>query len=464
MASGSLLLAYYGDDFTGSTDVMEALASAGLRTVLFMEPPSATLLAQFKNLRAFGVAGGTRAMPPPEMEITLQPVFERLKQSGAPLIHYKICSTFDSSPEIGSIGQAIETGQKVFASPFVPLLAGAPVLGRYTVFGNLFARSGLDSEPFRLDRHPTMRRHPITPMDESDLRLHLSKQTNRPLGLFDLLALASPRPEEQLHKLRAEGAEIILFDVLYPGHLPLIGRLIWSARPVEAPLFLVGSSGIEYALTAYWKESGEIPSEPAPPARAGPVRQVLAISGSCSPVTARQIAWALEHGFTELPLNSARLMDPARAANEIRRATDESLKRINQGENLILHTSRGPNDARLDETIQQLRAQGLSDLEIRLKSGPILGPLLGKILAGILEKITLPRVLVAGGDTSAFVAQTLGFQALEMAAPIAPGSPLCRIFAPGTQSHGMEIIFKGGQVGTTELFGAVLNGTTSHSP
>ncbi|MBP9903617.1 MAG: hypothetical protein KBH45_19345, partial [Verrucomicrobia bacterium] len=30
----SLLLAYYGDDFTGSTDVMESLARAGLRTVL----------------------------------------------------------------------------------------------------------------------------------------------------------------------------------------------------------------------------------------------------------------------------------------------------------------------------------------------------------------------------------------------------------------------------------------------
>jgi uncharacterized protein YgbK (DUF1537 family) len=37
----SLLLAYYGDDFTGSTDAMEVLQWAGLRTVLFLEPPSA---------------------------------------------------------------------------------------------------------------------------------------------------------------------------------------------------------------------------------------------------------------------------------------------------------------------------------------------------------------------------------------------------------------------------------------
>lgn len=32
------LLCYYGDDFTGSTDVLESLFQTGLRTVLFLEP------------------------------------------------------------------------------------------------------------------------------------------------------------------------------------------------------------------------------------------------------------------------------------------------------------------------------------------------------------------------------------------------------------------------------------------
>ena len=40
-----LLLSFYGDDFTGSTDVMEALATNGVKTVLF------TLT--FKNLGIF---------------------------------------------------------------------------------------------------------------------------------------------------------------------------------------------------------------------------------------------------------------------------------------------------------------------------------------------------------------------------------------------------------------------------
>ena len=35
-----LLLSFYGDDFTGSTDVLEQLASNGVSTVLFLSPPT----------------------------------------------------------------------------------------------------------------------------------------------------------------------------------------------------------------------------------------------------------------------------------------------------------------------------------------------------------------------------------------------------------------------------------------
>jgi uncharacterized protein YgbK (DUF1537 family) len=42
-----LKLAYYGDDFTGSTDVMESLALMGIPTVLFMEPPTMDAIKNF---------------------------------------------------------------------------------------------------------------------------------------------------------------------------------------------------------------------------------------------------------------------------------------------------------------------------------------------------------------------------------------------------------------------------------
>src|SRR6266550_8187542 len=135
-----LLLAFYGDDFTGSTDALEFLSRAGAKTVLFIEPPTPEQLGRYKDLDAIGVAGMTRSMNPAVMEKELRPAFESLKKLGAKHIHYKVCSTFDSSPVIGNIGKAIDIGAEIFSSSFIPLLVAAPALGRYCVFGNLFAR------------------------------------------------------------------------------------------------------------------------------------------------------------------------------------------------------------------------------------------------------------------------------------------------------------------------------------
>src|SRR5262245_11867864 len=87
-----LLISFYGDDFTGSTDAMESLARCGVRTVLFTEPPTPQMLSQYPGIGAFGVAGLTRSKPPDQMEALLRPVFTALKASGAPIIHYKVCS------------------------------------------------------------------------------------------------------------------------------------------------------------------------------------------------------------------------------------------------------------------------------------------------------------------------------------------------------------------------------------
>jgi ribulose-bisphosphate carboxylase large chain len=59
-----LLLAYYGDDFTGSTDALEALTQAGVPTVLFLKPPDAGGTAALSRVRAVGVAGTSRSRDP----------------------------------------------------------------------------------------------------------------------------------------------------------------------------------------------------------------------------------------------------------------------------------------------------------------------------------------------------------------------------------------------------------------
>ncbi|HRX36408.1 MAG TPA: four-carbon acid sugar kinase family protein, partial [Aestuariivirga sp.] len=160
------LLSFYGDDFTGSTDVMEALATHGVKTVLFTRRPSADEMSAFNDCAAIGLAGTSRSETPAWMDEHLPGIFSWLKSLEARFSHYKVCSTFDSSPAIGNIGRAVEIGRDVFGQDLVPLVVGAPQLKRYTAFGNLFA--GYQGETYRIDRHPVMSRHPVTPMKESD--------------------------------------------------------------------------------------------------------------------------------------------------------------------------------------------------------------------------------------------------------------------------------------------------------
>jgi len=215
----SMLLAFYGDDFTGSTDALEFLSRAGVRTILFLDDPTPEKTERFGYLDAVGVAGMTRAMVPEEMSGILSQAFSVLDGMNPRHVHYKVCSTFDSSPEIGNVGTAIETGARIFQNEFTPVLVAAPNLGRYSAFGNLYAQMGIGSQGaiYRLDRHPSMCAHPITPALESDLRLHLSKQTSQPMGLIDLVDLAKPTSEitAKLNAEIAEGKRIVFFDAMY---------------------------------------------------------------------------------------------------------------------------------------------------------------------------------------------------------------------------------------------------------
>ena len=70
-----MLYTYYGDDFTGSTDVLEQLGSHTIPAVLFIGPPSAAHLAAFPNAQAIGIAGDSRSRSPEWMSANLPAIF-----------------------------------------------------------------------------------------------------------------------------------------------------------------------------------------------------------------------------------------------------------------------------------------------------------------------------------------------------------------------------------------------------
>jgi uncharacterized protein YgbK (DUF1537 family) len=455
------LIAFYGDDFTGSTDALEFLSRAGAKTILFLENPSADLLDQFRDLDAVGVAGMTRAMEPEEMAQTLHEAFNSLNVLSPRHVHYKVCSTFDSSPEIGNIGTAIVAGRQSFQNDFTPILVAAPNLGRYSAFGNLYARMGIGSAGsiYRLDRHPSMMTHPITPSAESDLRHHLTKQIDEPMGLVDLLDVnkSSNELSDKLNSEIARGHKIIFIDAMYENQMVRIGELLDSKANTKKPLFSVGSSGIEKALGDFWTSTGvlQIRDQWIGLEECSPM---LVLSGSVSPITGAQIDWAVQNGFEEIAISPEVLEEGDQESKLIAEYQQQIVQFLKKGKSVILHTSKGPTDPRYQETKNFFGQKGWDELMIRSQTAKCFGRLLGQSANEALKQVPVKRLIIAGGDTSSYVARELGIKAVEMIAPVFPGAPMCRAFAPGFPVDQIEVNLKGGQVGDETYFGALQKG------
>ena len=440
-----VLVAWYGDDFTGSAATMEVLEFAGLPAILFLDVPSPGHLARFPGVRAIGIAGTARSHGPDWMARHLPPAFAFLKGSGAPVVHYKVCSTLDSAPLVGSIGTAIDIGAPLVGGRWVPCLVAAPALRRYQAFGHLFA--GAPEGVFRLDRHPVMARHPVTPMDEADVARHLGRQTGRPFGRIDLEDLAAD-PAAALEREVARGAEVICLDATAPDHMAACGRLIW---PGAGQVFAVGSQGVEYALVAHWRAVGVLPPADRTPT-AGPVARMPAVSGSVSPVTAAQIDWAEANGFAPIPLDAGAVATGDRAVEEAAHAA--ALAALSDGRDPLIHTARGPDDPAVARMRMAVARAGLAPDQASAR----VGAALGRVLARLLRETGLRRAVISGGDTSGHAARQLDLFAFTALAPTTPGAALLQAHSEDPTLAGLQLALKGGQMGSADYFGRIKRG------
>ncbi|MDE3011061.1 MAG: four-carbon acid sugar kinase family protein [Pseudomonadota bacterium] len=446
------LLSWYGDDLTGSTDAMEALTLAGLSSVLFLDPATPAQLRRFAHCQAIGLAGTSRSQTPEWMDAHLPDAFAWLRGLGADVCHYKVCSTFDSSPAIGSIGRALEIGQRSFGQMRIPIIVGVPQLRRYTFFGHLHA--GFRDEVHRIDRHPVMACHPVTPMAESDLRRHLARQTRMPVDLLDWQHLSGlDAAGFQALPTGADGeARGLLIDVIDQATQSAAGRAVWWLSQERGSPLVIGSSGVEYGLVPVWRQAGLLaPAAAAPPV--GAVERIAVVSGSCSATTARQIRWAGEHGYALVPIDARSLASATDAAGEEDRVYREALQALNTGNSVIAYSALGPDH------LAPIGAPTGPD------SGPhVLGSRIGRLLRRLVAAAGLRRVVIAGGDTSSHALRELDVTALTVALPLpqSPGSPLCRAHSASPVTDGLEVALKGGQIGADDYFERIRLGSASH--
>jgi uncharacterized protein YgbK (DUF1537 family) len=416
--------AFYGDDFTGATDTLATLAQAGVATLLFLGVPDRARLAAAGRVDAVGIAGVSRSLAPAAMAAELEPVARFFASLDATVVHYKCCSTFDSAPHVGSIGAAVQCLQAAVPHPLVAIVGGQPSLGRYCVFGHLFATAG--AEPVhRIDRHPTMSRHPVTPMTEPDLRRHLAHQGLENVALVDLRAQGEGF-DAAVFRVLDRRPDAVLFDVADDEHLRRIGRMLWQ-QAQTARLLAVGASSVAQALVAAWRGSTNPAASSVGPAQ-GPV---FVLAGSQSPVTRHQVQSAT--AYRRVPVDAVRLVqDDA----EIDSTAARCAALLDNGRSVIAHTTHA-------------QAGGPAPLAVAHACA--------RLLARVLQRCpAVRRVGVAGGDTSSHAVRRLDIWGLEFAGSLAPGVTLVRSRSDLPLMDGIEWMLKGGQMGPPDVFDRLL--------
>lgn len=411
-------VAYYGDDVTGSVDVLLQFARHGVRGCLFIGTPSAAALADAAGSHeVVGIAGIARSLSPDALDAEVRPALTALRDLSPRIVQYKACSTADSSPTVGSLGRVIEIGREVFGSRTVPVLFAQPDFGRYTVFGHHFAAEG--GTVHRLDRQPTMSQHPSTPMDDSDLAAHLSRQTPLPIDGVPLTrySTASSLPAE----IDGSPTAALVLDALDDAHLALIGTALEELSAQRHPLFAIGSGGLSRAL-ALGRPASALADERT---AGGPV---LAVSGSRSPQTRRQIAAAQAAGWAVRPLSP-----DADAQTEV-------VALLRAGRSVALSSEDAPAFAGHPDVLAAIADAATS------------------VISGALGAGATRRLIVCGGDTSSRVVRSLGIASLSIAANPGANVVVLRARSDDPSVDGVEVLLKGGQVGDDGLFEAVRGG------
>ncbi|KAF1042021.1 MAG: 3-oxo-tetronate kinase [Herbaspirillum frisingense] len=433
-------IAFYGDDFTGATDTLATATLAGLRSLLFLRVPGSGQLRAAGQLDCLGIAGAARSMDAQQMRAELEPVSAFFSGLRAPVTHYKICSTFDSAPHVGSIGVALRVWRARIANAFVPIVGGQPNLRRYCLFSQLFAAEKAGGEVVRIDRHPTMRRHPVTPMDEADMRAHLRRQELQVAAVHYPAYADADALEARVAALLEARPDAVLFDVADEADLAAIGRVIWH-QATRQPLLAIGASSVVQSLAAWWRACGWMDAPVAN--RAGGIAAargpVLALAGSLSPITALQVGAA--QSYDKLLLDSQRLYEGS--ADYLDTTVERIAAGLRAGRNMLACTAAHDDERRL------LEGNGASHALARA---------CGELLRRVLQAAPVTRVGIAGGDTSSHALRALDVWGLSYLGNLSPGVALCRAHAEAAHLDGMELMLKGGQMGTSELFEQLVRG------
>jgi len=404
-------LGVIADDFTGATDIAGFLVANGLRTVQLNGVPPAELAV---DADAVVVSLKSRSCPVEEAVSQSLAALAWLRDRGYRRFFFKYCSTFDSTPR-GNIGPVTDALLDALEEDFTVICPALPVNGRTIYSGHLFVGG--------VPLHESgMRHHPVTPMTDSNLMRLMDAQSrgrtgNVPSRVVDEGAEAL---RAALAGLRAEGFRYAVLDALNDAHLATLGEAVEGMRLVT------GGSGLADGMTrGRGGRAGAVAEGRLDGARA------VILSGSCSAMTNAQVA-AYRAAAPSLAVSAERCVTEAGYAEEL---AAWAAAQPREGPAPLLYATVPP---------EALKAS--QDRFGAAEAGAAVERVLGA-LARRLAEHGFDAFIVAGGETSGTVTQSLGIGGFHIGAQIAPGVPWVRAVG-----QPLSLALKSGNFGGERFF------------
>jgi uncharacterized protein YgbK (DUF1537 family) len=410
----SMRLGVIADDFTGATDIAGFLVANGLRTVQLNGVPPEDLQVEAD---AVVVSLKTRSCPVGHALSESLAALHWLRERDCAQFFFKYCSTFDSTPK-GNIGPVTDALLAALGQDFTVICPVLPVNGRTTYNGYLFVNG--------VPLHESgMRYHPVTPMTDANLMRLMDAQSqgrtgNVPSTVMDQGADAV---RKALAALKANGFRYAVLDALNDAHLVTMGQA------VAGMVLVTGGSGLADGMARAWTGTGDA-SSAAAEGRPAKGRAVV-LSGSCSQMTNAQVA-AYRAEAASLAVSVERCLAEPGYAQEL---ADWVLAQAQGGLAPLVYATTEP--AKLKALQEKFGAAKASEAVER-----IFGAVAQKLAAAGFNQF-----IVAGGETSGIVTQSLGISGFHIGPQIAPGVPWVRAV-----EKPLSLALKSGNFGQVRFF------------
>lgn len=412
-------LGVIADDFTGATDIASFLVNNGMSTVQLNGVP-----ADDYQLEADAVVISlkSRSCPVDEAINDSLKALKWLESKGCKQFYFKYCSTFDSTPK-GNIGPVTDALLDALGENQTIISPALPVNGRTVYQGYLFVMDQLLSES-------GMRNHPVTPMTDSNLMRLMDAQSSGRSGLIAMTTMdKGPKAvADKLAELKEQGVRYVVMDTLNEQHLLTQGEAVRDMKLVT------GGSGLAIGLARQWANPAQ-DKEKAKRAGAPQGGKCVVLSGSCSVMTNQQVA-----AYRDKAPSKVVDIDRCLSAKDERRQYVEELClwiEAHSGQALapLLYATTDPDNLKAvqnkwgAETASKAVEALFADVSAKLQA------------AGF------SRFIVAGGETSGIVVQSLGIKAFHIGPTISPGVPWVR-----SADHPVSLALKSGNFGDVDFF------------